>query len=138
LGLYNTQYGSEAGDEQYKKIIAQIRSALPENAQIVRVGGDELVIIIDEDSYADLSAEKTLEYISRINSTQIDGLELSITLGGANTNNSSSLLETYTKAFRIMESEKEKHRSKREAGKVIDERIIELTRFIFIYIENRE
>lgn len=132
LGLYNTQHGIEAGDEQYRKILQQIKSSIPDGAEIVRVGGDEIVIIIDDDSYDNLSSKKTRDYISRINSTKVDGLELSITLGGANADNSSSLLQTFRAAFSNMEAEKDKYREQREAGKSIDDKINELTRS-FLY-----
>lgn len=97
LKSINDQYGHAEGDLAIKESIACIRRVIGKSDMIVRMGGDEFIIILDCElqEEIDLYISKIQESIALYNKMADKNYELSCSLGGAVYNPESSSIEDF-------------------------------------------
>lgn len=102
LKLVNDSYGHRMGDELIKQTIENFTKAISEEHEIVRLGGDEYLIIIP-----DCDEDKCKSYIKAIEDVErtsfVENIQVSTSLGYYVINtNKESLMEAIDKADKMM------------------------------------
>lgn len=78
---FNDRHGHEAGDEALKHVANVLKSALPENAYLARLGGEEFVVYVSKAHQLDVDA-LAARLISTVADTPLayDGKEFNVTM----------------------------------------------------------
>jgi diguanylate cyclase (GGDEF)-like protein len=78
----NDQYGHTAGDKVMAKIATMLRKYLPESACVVRVGGDEfMMILLERSDHAKVFAEQIRTSVENDTSLQSLGCKITMSFG---------------------------------------------------------
>lgn len=101
--LYNDAYGHNAGDMVLDKIVGIIQSDIRKTDMLIRIGGDEFLLVLPEISEGafEIKLRRIRQHIHEAKIAEFSQIKLSVSIGGV-MSNGETIEETLRRADRLM------------------------------------
>lgn len=101
--LYNDAYGHNAGDMVLDKIVGIIQSDIRKTDMLIRIGGDEFLLVLPEISEGafEIKLRRIRQHINEAKIAGFSQIKLSVSIGGV-MSNGETIEETLKRADRLM------------------------------------
>lgn len=101
--LYNDAYGHNAGDMVLDKIVGIIQSDIRKTDMLIRIGGDEFLLVLPEISEGafEIKLRRIRQHINEAKIAEFSQIKLSVSIGGV-MSNGETIEETLRRADRLM------------------------------------